>query len=71
VHRARKARDIAAIEVLANTGLRVGELAALMLVDVELSARRGWVTVRKFGMSLTVFLHSLIVFDTVRSTLQQ
>jgi hypothetical protein len=41
-----------------------------MLADVELSARRGWVTVRKFGMSPTIFLHSLIVFATVRSTLR-
>jgi integrase/recombinase XerC len=45
VHRGQKARDIAIVEVLANTGLRVGELAALTLDDVELSEQRGWVTV--------------------------
>jgi integrase/recombinase XerC len=31
VYRGQKARDIAILEVLANTGLRVGELAALTL----------------------------------------
>jgi len=46
VHRGRKKRDMAIIEVLANTGLRVGELAALKPEDVEISERRGWVTVR-------------------------
>ena len=46
VHRARRARDIAIVEVLANTGLRVGELAALTLDNIEISERRGWVTVR-------------------------
>jgi len=46
VDRARKPRDIAIVEVLANTGLRVGELAALTLDDVELFERSGWVTVR-------------------------
>jgi site-specific recombinase XerD len=46
VHSSQKARDIAIVEVLANTGLRVGELAALTLDDVEISERKGWVTVR-------------------------
>jgi len=46
VHRGGKKRDIAIIEVLANTGLRVGELAALSLEDIEISERKGWVTVR-------------------------
>ena len=46
VHRGRRARDIAIVEVLANTGLKVGELGALTLGDVEISERRGWVTVR-------------------------
>ena len=37
VHCARNARDIAIVEVLANTGLGVDELSALMLEDVQLS----------------------------------
>lgn len=39
-------RDRAAVELLAHTGLRVGELCALALDDVELSERRGLVHVR-------------------------
>jgi len=46
VHKGGKARDIALIETLANTGLRVGELADLALEDVEISERKGTVTVR-------------------------
>ena len=46
VHKGGKARDIAILEVLANTGLRVGELAGLTLEDVEMSARKGRLTVR-------------------------
>jgi len=46
VHKGGKARDIAIVETLANTGLRVGELAKLTLADVELSERKGMVTVR-------------------------
>jgi integrase len=46
VDRARKPRDIAIVEVLANTGVRVGELAALTPEDVEFSERSGWVTGR-------------------------
>jgi site-specific recombinase XerD len=46
VHQGRKKRDIAIIEVLCNTGLRVGELAALKLEDIQISERRGWITVR-------------------------
>ena len=39
-------RDIAIVELLANTGLRVGELAGLTLEDIEISERKGSVTVR-------------------------
>ena len=46
VHKRGVKRDIAIVEVLANTGLRVGELASLTLDDIELSARKGRVTVR-------------------------
>lgn len=46
VHKGGNARDIAIVEVLANTGLRVGELAKLTLADVALSERKGTVTVR-------------------------
>jgi site-specific recombinase XerD len=34
------------LETLANTGLRVGELAKLTLADVEITERKGLVTVR-------------------------
>jgi site-specific recombinase XerD len=46
VHKSGKMRDAAIIETLANTGLRVGELAELTLADVEISERKGMVTVR-------------------------
>lgn len=46
VHKSGKVRDAAIIETLANTGLRVGELGKLTLADVEISERRGMVTVR-------------------------
>ena len=39
-------RDIAMLELLAATGLRAGEVAALRLGDVEINERSGWVTVR-------------------------
>jgi integrase/recombinase XerC len=45
-HKSGKARDIAIIETLANTGLRVGELAKLTVADAEISERKGTVTVR-------------------------
>ena len=41
VHKRRKERDIAIIEILANTGLRVGELARSTLDDVEISPHKG------------------------------
>jgi site-specific recombinase XerD len=40
-------RDYAILEVLAGTGLRVGELLALKVGDVELKERTGQVTVRR------------------------
>ena len=46
VHKGGKKRDIAIIEILANTGLRVGELAKLTLDDLEMSDRKGKLTVR-------------------------
>jgi len=45
-HKRGVPRDIALIELLANTGLRVGEAAQLGLGDIELSPREGKVTVR-------------------------
>ena len=46
VHKSGNKRDIAILEMLANTGLRVGELASLAAEDIELSERKGQVTVR-------------------------
>jgi site-specific recombinase XerD len=40
-------RDVAIIEVLAGTGLRVGELLQLQCGDVVIRERSGWVTVRE------------------------
>ncbi len=40
-------RDIAIIEVLVGTGLRVGELLALQVGDIELNDRSGKLTVRR------------------------
>lgn len=39
-------RDIAILQTLRHTGLRVGELAALTLRDISISERKGSVTVR-------------------------
>lgn len=41
VYKGRNARDIAIFEVLANTGIRVSELCALKVEDIELSERKG------------------------------
>jgi integrase/recombinase XerC len=41
------ARDVAIVHLLVQTGLRVGELAALQLGDVKLGERSGQVTVRR------------------------
>ena len=46
VHKGAKARDAAIMEVLANTGIRVGELTRLTLEDIEISPRKGMLTVR-------------------------
>ena len=40
-------RDVAIVQMLAQTGLRAGELAALRLEDVELGKRGGQITVRQ------------------------
>jgi len=40
-------RNIAIIEVLVNTGLRVGELVSLTLDDISISPRKGHLTVRE------------------------
>ena len=45
VHAGSNLRDIAILEVLAGTGLRVGELLALQVGDMEISERSGKVTV--------------------------
>jgi site-specific recombinase XerD len=42
-------RDAALLEFLAATGLRASEVAGLMVSDVELNERSGWVTVRGKG----------------------
>ncbi len=46
VHKGGQKRDIAILEILANTGLRVGELAQLTREDLDISERKGTVTVR-------------------------
>ena len=46
VHKGGKPRDIAIVELLANTGVRVGELVRLTLEDIQISSRKGKVTVR-------------------------
>ena len=40
-------RDVAIVQVLRHTGVRVGELADLRLSDVALSVRRGQIVVRQ------------------------
>jgi site-specific recombinase XerC len=47
VHSSGHFRDIAIVEVLAGTGLRVGELLALQVGDLELGERSGKLTVRQ------------------------
>jgi len=44
--RGGKKRDLAVLMLLRHTGLRVGELCALRLADIEMSDRKGSVTVR-------------------------
>jgi site-specific recombinase XerD len=40
-------RDLAIIQTLLGTGLRISELAALKVSDVEISDRKGWLRVRE------------------------
>lgn len=47
VHRSGHLRDIALLEVLVGTGLRVGELLRLQVGDVTIGDRAGQVTVRR------------------------
>lgn len=47
VHGGGQRRDIAMLEVLVGTGLRVGELLALQVGDIELGERSGKLTVRQ------------------------
>jgi site-specific recombinase XerD len=47
VHKGGDLRDIALVELLLGTGLRVGEALALRLGDIQLSERGGLVTVRE------------------------
>ena len=47
VHASGNLRDIAIVEVLAGTGLRVGELLALRVGDIEIGERSGKLTVRQ------------------------
>ena len=42
-----KPRDIAAVVLMLNTGLRVSELCVLLWKDINLSSRQGTLTVRK------------------------
>lgn len=46
VYKFNNKRDIAICELLANTGIRVGELCALTLTDVKISERKGEILVR-------------------------
>src|SRR6266508_746841 len=46
VERHGKARDLAIVLTLRHTGIRVSELSSLMLGDVEISERKGTLTVR-------------------------
>ena len=48
VHSGRNKRDIAIMELLAHTGIRVGELTRLEITDVQLSDRKGMLNIR-FG----------------------
>jgi site-specific recombinase XerD len=45
--RSGKKRDLALLQVLRHTGIRVGELCDLRLDDIDLSDRRGTLTVRQ------------------------
>ncbi|SDO02900.1 integrase/recombinase XerC/integrase/recombinase XerD [Psychrobacillus sp. OK028] len=47
IDRSRNLRDIAILQLILNTGLRVAEAVSLDIFDVEISDRKGHVTVRK------------------------
>jgi site-specific recombinase XerD len=47
VHASGNVRDIAIIEILAGTGIRVSELLALAVGDIEIKERSGKLTVRR------------------------
>lgn len=47
VHQEGNLRDVAVVELLAGTGIRVGELLALQVGDVILGKRAGQITVRQ------------------------
>ncbi len=62
VHAAGNARDIAMVEVLLGTGIRVGELLALRVGDVVIRERSGTLTVRqgKHGQYREIPLTSVV-----------
>jgi len=47
VRRGGSARDLAVIQTLLGTGLRISELANLTVSDLEISERKGWLRVRE------------------------
>jgi integrase/recombinase XerC len=47
VRKRESKRDLAVIQALLGTGLRISELAALKVSDLEISGRKGWLYVRK------------------------
>lgn len=46
VHQGGHKRDIAMVELMVGTGLRIGEVAALTVADIEMSDRKGLLIVR-------------------------
>lgn len=60
VHVHRNVRDIAILEFLCHTGIRVGELVALQMSDVEISEKRGLARIRngKGGVSRDIPLNN-------------
>jgi site-specific recombinase XerD len=47
VRRGGSARDLAVIQTLLGTGLRISELANLTISDLDISERKGWLRVRE------------------------
>jgi integrase len=45
--RSGSARDLAVIQTLLGTGLRISELANLTVSDLDISERKGWLRVRE------------------------